>query len=44
MSENTSLEVRDIEKREWNHIVASYEENRNELLESSGRIFVWRSL
>ena len=27
MSENTSLEIRDIEKRELNHIVASYEEN-----------------
>lgn len=41
MSENTSLEIRDIEKRELNHIVASYEENRNELLERVPELIDW---
>lgn len=41
MSENTSLEIRDIEKRELNHIVTSYEENRNELLERVPELIDW---
>lgn len=41
MTENTGLEVRDIEKREWNHIVTSYEENRNELLERVPELIDW---
>lgn len=41
MAENTSLEVRDIEKRELNASVNSYVENRNELLERVPELIDW---
>ena len=41
MSNNTSLEIRDIEKRELNHIVSSYAENKNELLERTPELIDW---
>lgn len=41
MSENTSLEVRDIEKRELNHIVSSYTGNKNELLHRVPELIDW---
>lgn len=47
MSENTSPEVRnidevrDMEKRELNHTVTSYVENRNELLERVPELIAW---
>ena len=41
MSENTSLEVREIEKAELNHTVTSYVENKNELLERVPELIDW---
>lgn len=41
MSENTGLEVRDIEKRELNASVNSYVENRNELLNRVPELIDW---
>ncbi len=41
MPENTSLEVRNIEKRELNHIVNSYTGNKNELLHRVPELIDW---